>query len=139
MVKSDSREVNREDYDRLQTALLKEKGGDAQREFLKAVKDNGEFLDFMNEKIRMTDGDSLPLFDGPLTEASFKEPTTDQERRMYEVWRDVTPRTACRVSFWAGITLGHIRAGKIAEVSWLASNRRCIWAETVTPVQSTIA
>ena len=116
------RELNQEDYLRLQTILLKEKGGDAQREFLDAAKDNHDFLAFMEEKVRTVDGTPLPLFDGALTESSFKEPTEDQERRIYKVLRAVPARTACRVSFWAGVTLDHVRSGKIAEASWLASN-----------------
>ena len=66
--------------------------------------------------------DELPRFDGPLTEASFKEPTADQELRMYELWCTAPPSTACRVSFWAGVTLEHIRASKITESTWLAAN-----------------
>ena len=116
------RELNQEDYLRLQTSLLKEKGGDAQRKFLGATKDNDDFLAFMEEKVRVVDGRLVALFDGVLTESSFKEPTQDQERRMYEVLRALPPRTACRVSFWAGVTLEHVRSHKIREVSWLASN-----------------
>ena len=115
-------ELNQEDYLRLQTALLTEKGSDAQREFLEALKDNDDFLAFMEAKTRVLDGTALPLFDGALTESSFKEPTQDQESKMYEIWRAAPPRTACRVSFWAGITLEHVRSGKISEASWLASN-----------------
>ena len=122
MTSHNYKELNQEDYLWLQTALLKEKGGDAQREFLEATKDNGDFLALMEEKVGVVDGEPLPLFDGALTESSFKEPTQDQERGMYEVWRTVPPRTACRVSFWAGITLEHIRSRKIDEASWLATN-----------------
>ena len=122
MVSSDYKELNSEDYLRLQNALLKEKGGDAQREFLEAVKGNDDFVRFVSEKTRVMDGESLHVYDGPLTEASFKEPPQDVERGMYEGWRGVPPRTACRVSFWAGMTLDHIRSGKIGEASWLASN-----------------
>ena len=124
MTNHNYKELNREDYLRLQIDLLKEKGGDAQREFLEAAKDNDDFLAFMKEKVRVVNGEPLPLFDGALTESSFKEPTQDQERGMYEVWRAFPPRTACRVSFWAGITLEHVRSGKIDEASWLATNGR---------------
>jgi len=116
------RELNQEDYLRLQTSLLKEKGGGAQRKFLEATKDNDNFLAFIEEEVRVVDGTSVALFDGVLTESSFKEPTQDQERRMYEVLRALPPRTACRVSFWAGVTLEHVRSRKICEASWLASN-----------------
>ena len=122
MANHDYKELKQEDYLRLQTALLKEKGGESQRDFLEATKDGNDFLALMEESVEMLDGAALPLFSGALTESSFKEPTQDQERMMYEVWSDVPPRTACRVSFWAGITLEHVRSGKIGEASWLASN-----------------
>lgn len=124
MTNHNYKEMSPEDYLQLQNTLLKEKGGDTQREFLEATKDNDDFLALMEEKVRAVDGEPLPLFDGVLTESSFKEPTQDQECGMYEVWRAVPPRTACRVSFWAGITLEHIRSGKIDEASWLATNGR---------------
>ena len=122
MTSHDYKELNQEDYLRLQIVLLKEKGGKAQRGFLEAAKETDKFLAFMEEKVQVVDGAPLPLFDGALTEASFKEPTQDQERRMYQIWCDVSPRTACRVSFWAGITLEHVRSGKIGDASWLAAN-----------------
>ena len=64
----------------------------------------------------------MELFDGALTEQSFKEPTEDQERTAYEKWADVSPRTACRTSFWADVTLRHVEAGTIEEAYWLAAN-----------------
>ena len=122
MVNHDYKELKQEDWLRLQTTLLKEKGGEAQRDFLEVTKDTDEFLAFVEERVQILDGAALPLFSGALTESSFKEPTQDQERLMYEVWSDVPPRTACRVSFWAGVTLEHVRSGKIGQASWLASN-----------------
>lgn len=122
MTNPNFRELNQEDYLRLQTGLLKEKGGGPQRKFLEATKDNDDFLAFIEEKVRVVDGGPVGLFDGALTESSFKEPTQDQERRMYEVLRALPPRTACRVAFWAGVTLEHVRSRKICEASWLASN-----------------
>lgn len=115
-------ELEPESYLGLQTALLKEKGGDAQRRFLSAARDSGDFLALVEQGTRIVDGEPVGGFDGALTESSFKEPTEDQERRMYEIWQDVPPRVACRVSFWASVTVAHIRSGKIAEASWLASN-----------------
>ena len=115
-------DLNQEDYLRLQTVLLEEKGSAAQRQFLDAAQDNGEFLAFITERVRLVDGTPLPSFDGALTESSFQEPTQDQERRIYDILRAVPPRTACRVSFWAAVTLAHIKSGKIREATWLASN-----------------
>ena len=79
-------------------------------------------MSFLAHRVDVNEGDTLPVFDGPLTESSFKEPTPDQERRMYELWQDAPPSTACRVSFWASATLEHVRDGKITQASWLAAN-----------------
>lgn len=116
------RELDPDQYSRLQRTLLKEKGGDLQREFLEASKDNAEFVAWIESQVQTNEGRTLPTFDGPLTEASFREPTPDQEARMYELWQDATPRIACRPSFWASVTLEHIREGKMAEATWLAAN-----------------
>ena len=115
-------ELNREDYLRFQTFVLREKGGDHQREFLEVAEDNEQFLAFIEARVRVIEGNPCPLFVGALTESSFRELTADQERSMYEAWSALKPRTACRVSFWAKLTLEHIRSGKIREASWLASN-----------------
>ena len=67
-------------------------------------------------------GNQIPTFDGALTESSFKEPTEDQEHRMYQLWRETPPSVACRVSFWGAVTLEHVRAAKITQATWLAAN-----------------
>lgn len=118
------RELDETQYLKLQTSLLKVKGGSRQREFLTALKDDKDFLSMIENRVETNDGGILPIFDGPLTESSFKEPTADQEQQMYALWRDAPPSTACRVSFWASVTLEHIRAGKINDPTWLASNRQ---------------
>ena len=118
------RELDEAQYLELQTSLLKVKGGLHQRDFLTALKDGEEFLAMIENKVEINDGKTLPTFDGPLTESSFKEPTADLEERMYALWSDAPPSTACRVSFWASVTLEHIRAGKITDATWLAANGR---------------
>lgn len=115
-------ELDEAKYLQFQTQLLKSKGGQLQREFLESAMDNEDFVSFLADRVDASEGDTLSVFDGPLTESSFKEPTADQERRMYELWCNAPPSTACRVSFWAGVTLEHVRDGKIAQASWLASN-----------------
>ena len=115
------RELNESKYLQFQKQLLKFKGEQLQREFLKSAMDNEDFVSFLAERVATNEGKNLPTFDGPLTEPSFREPTPDQELRMYEIWRDAPPRTACRVSFWASVTLEHIKDGKIAQASWLAA------------------
>ena len=114
-------DLNQEDYLRLQGSLLKEKGSPVQRRFLHATRDTSEFAAFIADNVQVLNGTPIPLFDGALTESSFAEPTQDQERRIYEIYRAVPPRTACRVSFWAAVTIAHIKSGKIREANWLAS------------------
>ena len=116
------RELDADQYLQLQKTLLKVKGSPGQREFLEALKDNDEFVDWIDDKVKTNDGRKLPIFNGALTESSFKEPTEDQEALMYDLWSDTPPRTACRVSFWASVTLEHIREDKIPEATWLAAN-----------------
>lgn len=115
-------ELDEARYLQLQIRLLKSKGGPLQREFLIALKDREKFMSFLTSKVEIVSGKVIPTFDGPLTESSFKEPTADQELKMYQLWSDTPPRTACRVSFWASVTLEHIERRKITDASWLSAN-----------------
>ena len=102
--------------------LLGEKGGGFQRTFLTAAKDRRAFIDFMEREVHARDGDRPPAFDGAMTEQSFKDMTVDQEEAVHELWKEVPPKTACRVSFWAETTIQHLKDGVIEEASWLAAN-----------------
>ena len=104
--------------------LLGEKGGEFQRSFLTAAKDSQAFIDFMEREVRAKDGDRPPAFDGAMTEQSFKDMTVDQEEAVHELWKEVPPETACRVSFWAEMTIQHLKDGVIEEAFWLAANGR---------------
>lgn len=115
-------ELDEARYLQLQTSLLRQKGSNLQRELLEALKDNDDFVQFIDESVDTKEGNKIPTFDGPLTESSFKEPTEDQEHTMYQLWRETPPSVACRVSFWAGVTLEHVRSGKITQAAWLAAN-----------------
>ena len=116
------KELDGSKYHRFQRDLLKDKGSTTQRQFLEALKDNADFVAFIENEVEIIEGQTLPTFNGPLTESSFKEPTEDQESLMYDLWRDTPANTACRVSFWAGATLEHIRLGTSLQASWLAGN-----------------
>ena len=118
------RELDPDKYVRLQRELLKIKGSDRQRDFLESLKDTTAFIAWVESQAPTNEGHALPTFEGPLTESSFKEPTADQEALMYKLWQDTPPRTACRPSFWASVTLEHLREEKIAEATWLAANGR---------------
>ena len=111
-------------YTRLQGRLIRNKGNRVQREFVEAARSSDSFLAFMERNNAIaTEGRVIEPFDGvPLTEQSFKEPTDDQERAAYERWEDLPPRVACRPSFWAQVTLQHLRLGAIEAAYWLAAN-----------------
>lgn len=102
--------------------LLREKGSGFQREFLDAARTSEAFVDFMDEEVPPEKGEEVASFNRPLTEQSFKEMTADQEQAAYICWQDVPPRVACRVSFWAEVTIQHLRARVIRDAYWLAAN-----------------
>ena len=121
---SSFKELDEPQYLHFQKFLLEEKGGDIQRDFLGALRDNDDFISlFGDHGVEFIGETELPLFDEALTERSFFQPTVGQESRMYELWIDVPPRIASRVSFWAAVTLNHLKLGRIPEASWLAADR----------------
>lgn len=109
-------------YTVLHRSLLAEKGGVMQRRFLIALKDPETFLDFMDEQAQPTSGESVERFTGALTEQSFKELPAASEQAIYKIWSNVPPRVACRTSFWANVTLQHLRLGVLEQAWWLAAN-----------------
>ena len=106
----------------LRGPLLREKGGSFQHRFLNAAKNVDSFVEFMDDEVSTKAGKQVPILDYPLTEQSFKEMTADQEEAAFSSWCSVPPRVACRVSFWAEVTIRHMRAGVIQEAYWLAAN-----------------
>lgn len=106
----------------LRGRLLGEKGSRFQHRFLNAAKNPDSFIEFMDEEVSAKAGEQVAIFNRPLTEQSFKEMTADQEEAAYALWASVPPRVACRISFWAEVTIQHIRAGVIQEALWLAAN-----------------
>ena len=106
----------------LRGRLLVEKGGAFQHRFLVAAKNVESFVQFMDEEVAMKDGERVALLDCPLTEQSFKDMTADQEEAAFAKWSGLTPRIACRVSFWAEVSIQHLRAGTIREAYWFAAN-----------------
>lgn len=108
-------------YTGLRKALLKQKGSDLQREFLKVARSNDQFLDFVRSQVDTKGEKETAVFDERLTEHQYKEPTKDTEQRMYKIWDDLPPETACRVTFWGEVTLRHIENERI-QSSYLAAN-----------------
>lgn len=119
------RELQDTKYLRWQRDLLKgndEGRTERQREVLLALLEPERFYRMVCGRVGETEGRSLPVVDGPLTEASFREPTADQEERMFAAWSDVPPVVASKVSFWGAVTLNHLREGKIRSATWLAAD-----------------
>ena len=107
-------------YTRLRKALLRSKGSDTQREFLEEVRDTSTFLQRM-ARIPTTGTATVPVIPDPLTESEFKEPAPIIEQTLFETWSALPPATACRSTFWAHVTLEHLRHGRI-QSPYLAAN-----------------
>ena len=114
------KELTDSDYSAFRTALLKERGSLRQRDFLAKVRDTSQFLDHMSSlaTVGIKDADLAPY---PMTESEFKDPPADSEQALYKSWSALTPAIACRSTFWANLTLEHIRHQRIESV-FLAAN-----------------
>ena len=114
------KELSDSDYTRLRKKLLRERGSERQREFLSVVRRTEDFLKWFSTVPTAGSTDAAILPD-PLTESEFKDPPPDAESMLYAAWSAVTPAVACRSTFWAHVTLEHIRKGRIESV-YLAAN-----------------
>lgn len=114
------KELSDSDYTRLRKKLLRERGSKHQREFLRLVRHTEDFLESLStvSTVGSTEAEILPH---PLTESEFKDPPPDAEHMLYSAWSGVPPAVACRSTFWAHVTLEHIRKGRIESV-YLAAN-----------------
>ena len=107
-------------YTKRRKALLRTKGGPNQEDFLEAARRSDLFLNYMNAV--PVGGTRRPaLVPEPLTEGEFRAPPQDTEQRLFSAWSDLTPRVACRSTFWARLAYRHIEAGRI-ESEYLAGN-----------------
>ena len=107
-------------YTQLRRNLLRIKGSEQQQEFLAIVRDSATFLEHFSQIPRIGTTEA-PLAPYPMTESEYKEPPSDTEHALYGVWSALTPSVACRSTFWANLTLAHIREGRIQSV-YLAAN-----------------
>ena len=122
MVHNSYEEFQDESFSKLRRDLLKKKGSKLQLELLKAVQSNLGFLDFIMSSLEFTPGSkTITLLPTPLTESEFKQPPTDTEQSLFNAWLSITPRIACRTTFWATVTLRHIESGLI-QASYLAAS-----------------
>ena len=113
-------ELSDAEYTGLRKTLLRSKGSDTQRGFLQDVRDTNAFLQRMSA-IPTVGSTTAPVIPEPLTESEFKEPPSTTEQALYNTWSSLPPATACRSTFWAHVTLDHIRQGRI-QSSYLAAN-----------------
>lgn len=116
-------EFDESGYANLRRSLIRKsaRGSAAQRAFLEAVRDPSAFLRYLGDGVAVLDGDDLEPLADRMSEAEFGNPPSDTERRLFEGWRALTPRIACRSAFWARVTQRHIEEGRI-ESSFLAAN-----------------
>ncbi len=107
-------------YTQMRRNLLRFKGSAQQREFLVKVRDSAAFLECFSgiPKIGTAEAALAPY---PMTESEYKDPPSDTEHALYTAWSALTPSIACRSTFWANLTLAHIREDRIQSV-YLASN-----------------
>ena len=116
-------EFDESSYTKLRRSLIRKsaKGSAAQREFIAAARETSRFLVYMNNAVEVQDGVELEPLADQMSEAEFGNPPSDTERRLFDAWRGLTPRIACRTAFWGRVTYRHIEAGRI-ESSFLAAN-----------------
>ena len=114
-------EVDGAAYTRLRMDLLREKGGERQKQFLAAARSSHEFFDFFAREAPVTSGAAVPVYEDDFTEESYRDPPADVEEELYAGWRALLPRVACRATFWAAVTLHHINRGRI-DSSYLAGD-----------------
>ena len=114
-------ELSDDGYTDFRKKLLKKpKGSKTQRVFLECVRDTEAFIEHMNQ-LPMIGTEQAPIIQEKLTESEFKDPPQIIEKVLYKLWESVPPATACRTSFWAKVTLDHLRKGRI-ESPFLAAN-----------------
>ena len=114
------KELRDSDFTRFRKALRRDKGSDLQRDFLGKVRSGDGFLECF-ESIGTIGTKDAALLPERLTEPMFKEPPADTERMLYSSWSAVAPALACRSTFWAEVTLNHVRHGLI-DSAFLAAN-----------------
>ena len=114
------RELTDSEYSKFRKELLRVKGSERQRQFLQCVRDTGAFLDYVSTL--PTEGTAETVVAAErMTESEYKDPPVSTERTLYASWIALTPAVACRSTFWAHLTIEHIRAGRIESV-YLAAN-----------------
>ena len=121
MTAEDYQEFDDAALSRFRRRLLRTKGGPEQRQFLLAVRNDEEFLRVIRNGVNTRGSTKPTLCPERLTESEFKQPPANTETDLYDAWSSLTPRVACRTTFWANLTFRHIEEGRI-RASFLAAN-----------------
>lgn len=118
-------ELDEVSYTTLRRKLLRDKGSQVQKDFLKQLKGTGKKFCawlFSEVELKQKPGDEIELLPKrKLTEDEFKEPPPSVEKLLAKTWASLQPARACRTSFWGYVTCRHLQAG-IIEPSYLAAN-----------------
>ena len=125
MTVNEYREFDDASFSRFRRRLLRTKGGPQQRSFLQSVRSDEEFLRVVGEQIVVRGSLEPKLCPAPLTENEFKQPPSTTEQKLYNAWSGLTPRVACRTTFWANLTFRHVEDGRI-EAAYLAANGQAL-------------
>ena len=115
------REFDDAGYSRFRRKLLRTRGGTEQRDLLSALRDDAEFLHAVQSEVITQGSEDPALYPEALTESEFKQPPATTEAGLYRAWANLTPRIACRTTFWANLTCRHIETGRI-HATYLAAN-----------------
>ena len=114
------KELSDTEYATFRRELLRVKGSERQRKFLGIVRDTDAFLDHVSAIATEGTVDAA-LATEPMTESEYKDPPPDTEQALYVAWSSLAPAVACRTTFWANLTIEHIRGGRI-QSAYLAAN-----------------
>lgn len=107
------------EYTKFRRDLLRNKGSDRQRLFLRNVRVDDDFIG-MVASIGVTGVVDFELVPSALTESEYRDPPSCTEKTLYDAWSELPRALACRTTFWAHVTIRHIEARKIRS-TFLAS------------------
>ena len=101
-------------YSDFRAERLRVRGGEVQREFLETVRNDegSKFVEIVGS-ITTHEGEDLSLLQFPFSEGEFVNPPFQTEKRMYQIWSDLSPAEASSSSFWAHVTIQHLKFQRI--------------------------
>ena len=105
--------------DLLAKETVKVKGGEFQKDLLRATRDGAQFAPFVlsvmqGESGKITEGEQeLELPETSFSEREFSDPPMDTMQEMAGLWPDMLKRDACAPGVWARVNLRMIEKGLI--------------------------